>query len=332
MTSQQESETLRDDLSQIFDQFLLPAGREQGASRVLVAQTPVSKLDLPGEMRLLRREKSKTKLVELPYPYLCFVFRGEADIRLDDAVLTCPAGHAIWIPRGVFLSDGSAPHWERDSPETASCDIFWMLLRPFGAECHLCRTRGRKHSGGGFGERALISNRRLLPLGEMLIDEMTRRAPGHEEIAAAHWRALLLLTGRQLQSDALPHRATPAAENVSSTKSGEPAEVVERAKRYIEENLGRPLNLEEIARAAFVSRAHLARLFPENCDMTVWQYVTQRRLEEAKSLLLETDISIFNIARLIGFPHASYFSTRFSQLYGCTPTEFRHAKKNKDDI
>lgn len=329
-------------IGSVVNQHLIPAAQQGGISNLLLAQSPVSKQPLPGEMRLLGRQKQRgrretsslsavlarwpeSKQISLQFPYLCFVFGGEADVEIDDAIIACPAGHGVLIPHGTPLTDGSTPHWTRPHREHAESDILWMLLRPLGVECHLCHTRGDQHFGGGFGERLLISNCRLFQLGEMLIDEMAQKLPGHAEIAAAHWQAFLGLIQRHIQSgEALPHQSPSLGEPEPSRFVGEPATTVERAQRYIEENLGKQLSLEEIAHAAFVSRAQLARLFQEQSGTTVWQFVTERRLEEAKSLLLETDISVLNIARLIGFPHASYFSTRFAQLNGCTPNEFRH--------
>lgn len=322
--------------------MLVESGKQDGVANLLVAQTPVSKMALPGNMRLLRRQARresmerdsktsavlgrwpKSKLIALPYPYFCFVFNGEADLHIDDALVSCPANHGILIPRGTPLSDGSSPHWERPPSEGTHSDILWLLMRPFGAECHLCHTRGQRHFGGGYGERTLISNRRLFQLTAMLIDEMTQRLPGHEKVAASYWRALLQLLIRHTESgESLPHQTvTTTAHEIHEAPRGEDS-AVQRAQRYIEENLGKSLTLEEIAHAAFVSRAKLARLFQEQTGTTVWQHVTERRLKEAKSLLLETDISVVNIARLIGFSHASYFCTRFAQLNGCPPNEFR---------
>lgn len=330
------------------NESILASSEVHGVSNLLVAQTPVSKMAMPGQMKLLRKERRKerkesgpktsavlgrwpkAKQVALPYPYFCFVFKGEADIHVDDAIISCPANHGILIPRGTPLSDGSTPHWERPPSEDTYSDILWLLVRPFGAECHLCHTRGERHFGGSYGERTLISNRRLFQLTEMLIDEMTLRLPGHEEVAASYWQALLKLLIRHLESgESLPHQTMLSdAGEFGETVRG-PDSAVQRAQRYIVENLGKSLTLEEIAHASFVSRAQLARLFQEKTGSTVWQYVTERRLDEAKSLLVETDISIFNIARLIGFPHASYFCTRFAQLNGCPPNEFRRRAQEK---
>jgi AraC-like DNA-binding protein len=328
-------------IKNVVNDYLLPSAQRCGVQQLLLAKGPVSKSPMPGGIRLLhkrprrgRRERSNTsvvlarwpesKQIALQFPYLCFVFGGEADIGIDDAVISCPADHAILIPHGTPLTDGSIAHWERLQIESASSDIFWMLLRPIGVECHLCHTRGDRHFGGGYGERVLISNRRLFQLSEMLIDEMAQKLPGYEEVAAAHWRALLMLMQRHLESGkAMPHQAPAHGGSELAQTYGEPASTIERAQRYIEDNLGKPLTLEEIAHAAFVSRAQLAQLFRQKTGTTVWQYITERRFEEAKTLLLESDISVFNIARLIGFPHASYFCTRFAQLHGCSPNEFR---------
>lgn len=332
--------SIADSVRQVLSEYVLPSSRLRGSEQLLLGQEQVAKLALPGEMRLLRRQQRKgrrtrsrslvlaswpeSKQIALQFPYLCFVYRGEADISVGDAIISCPAGHGIFIPPGTPLTDGSTPHWERADPEAADSDIFWMLLRPFGAECHLCHTRGAQHFGGGFGERALISNRHLFQLGEMLRDELAGQKYGHQEVSGAYWSALLGLLLRHCEAgESLPHQVGAHVDNEVQPSADSVEITLQRARRYIEDHLGQSLSLEEIAQVSFVSRAQLARLFQEKAGSTVWQYVTERRLEEAKSLLQETDISIFNIARLIGFPHASYFCTRFAQLNGCSPNEFR---------
>ena len=55
----------------------------------------------------------------------------------------------------------------------------------------------------------------------------------------------------------------------------------------------------------------------------MWDYVTFRRIEEAKSLLNETEMTIENVGRLIGFPNLSHFCTRFVKVTGQAPGQFR---------
>jgi hypothetical protein len=149
-------------------------------------------------------------LISLRLPYCCFVFSGEADFRIGDAVLQCPQGHGILIPPGTPLSDGASPHWERDGIQNAESDILWMKFYPFGVECHTCHTRGQEHYGGGFGERSVVSDRQFFVLCELLADEMNYRREGFETLSSAYLLAILALLLRHLEQDEdLPHRKLP---------------------------------------------------------------------------------------------------------------------------
>ena len=126
--------------------------------------------------------------------------------------------------------------------------------------------------------------------------------------------------------------AQPHLELDSSVLAGEDElsgshQTVTRAKEYIRENLGKELSLQEIARASYVSRAHLAKLFRSEMGMTVWEYVTKLRVVEAKLLLSETDISVYDVGRLLGYSGVAYFSARFNQATGCSPSVYREEQK-----
>lgn len=92
---------------------------------------------------------------------------------------------------------------------------------------------------------------------------------------------------------------------------------------YINENFRSDFPLTVLARQAGISSQHLCRIFKETMNMRPLEYLTQRRLREAKDLLQRNDISIAEIAVLSGFPDAGYFSTVFKKYEGLTPMEYR---------
>jgi AraC family transcriptional regulator len=98
---------------------------------------------------------------------------------------------------------------------------------------------------------------------------------------------------------------------------------LQRAKDYIEENIGRHLSLDRIAEAAASSPYHFARSFRAATGLPPHRYVTLRRIEFAKILLLSTHLPIADIARQVGMPNQSHFTTHFRRLVGCTPKKFR---------
>jgi AraC family transcriptional regulator len=99
---------------------------------------------------------------------------------------------------------------------------------------------------------------------------------------------------------------------------------IERALRFIGENLERPLSVAEVARAAHLSEFHLHRVFHAALGESVGRFVTRRRLElAALSLAYHPERSITEIALSSGYSSSSNFSKAFSAFFGCSPSQLR---------
>ncbi|MET9954989.1 helix-turn-helix transcriptional regulator [Streptomyces sp. NPDC006339] len=86
---------------------------------------------------------------------------------------------------------------------------------------------------------------------------------------------------------------------------------------------GEPLDLDAVARHAGYSRFHFVRAFKAAYGEPPGQYLSRRRIERAQELLRTADLSVTEICGLVGFSSLGTFSTRFKQLTGLTPTEYR---------
>ncbi|MNZ31274.1 Transposon Tn10 TetD protein [compost metagenome] len=98
-----------------------------------------------------------------------------------------------------------------------------------------------------------------------------------------------------------------------------------RLADYIEQNLGEPLSLGELAGLAALSEYHFARMFRESFGMPPHRYLLARRLSRAGHLLRETRLPLGEIALACGFASASHFTNRFRDSIGGTPGEYRSA-------
>lgn len=92
---------------------------------------------------------------------------------------------------------------------------------------------------------------------------------------------------------------------------------------YVEEHLDRDVSLAELASVAGLSVTHFKTLFRESAGLPVHQYLIRRRVERAKSLLGETDLSISRIALETGFAHQSHLSRHMRRLLGVSPKALR---------
>lgn len=98
------------------------------------------------------------------------------------------------------------------------------------------------------------------------------------------------------------------------------------AKRFVEENLGEKLSVEAIARKVGVSAFHFAHAFQAATGVPPHKYLMQRRMEQAKSLLRETDLSLTEIALRVGYSSSSHFCVGFLKLSHTTPTRYRQGR------
>lgn len=99
-----------------------------------------------------------------------------------------------------------------------------------------------------------------------------------------------------------------------------------RAMDFIEENLGRALELGEIAAELNMSAGTFARQFRQTTGMAPYAYVTERRLEHARRLLEETDLPTKQVAATCGFCDQAHLTRMFSRRYGVTPAAFRQSR------
>ena len=96
-----------------------------------------------------------------------------------------------------------------------------------------------------------------------------------------------------------------------------------RARDHVDRYHRDPLDLEELARVAGVSKYHFARSFEATYGETPIRYLTRRRIERAQDLLRAANLTITEICMLVGFSSLGSFSSRFTQLVGETPTAYR---------
>ena len=98
-----------------------------------------------------------------------------------------------------------------------------------------------------------------------------------------------------------------------------------RARDLIDRGYGQRLDLAAMALEAGYSRFHFARAFAAAYGETPGQYLTRRRIERAKSFLRTANLSITEVALVVGFESLGSFSSRFRQLVGQSPKEYRAA-------
>ena len=101
---------------------------------------------------------------------------------------------------------------------------------------------------------------------------------------------------------------------------------VAKAAGFMEHEYGRDISLSEIACAAGLSEQHFCRVFRKVTGMTPMDFLTRKRIAEAKALLDDTDMPISDISSAVGFSGRSYFTSVFRKYEGFSPSDYRRLK------
>jgi AraC-like DNA-binding protein len=102
-----------------------------------------------------------------------------------------------------------------------------------------------------------------------------------------------------------------------------PARHLLRAKDLADARYFEPLDVDDLARAAGLSRAHFSREFRRAFGESPHGYLLTRRLERAAALLRNTDRSVTDICFSVGLQSLGSFTTSFTRTYGVSPTAYR---------
>ena len=94
---------------------------------------------------------------------------------------------------------------------------------------------------------------------------------------------------------------------------------------YIQQNFTGKISLKEFGEQFHLSEKYISRYFKEHFHITLSQYITYLRLENAKQLLQDTDLSVTETAMQSGYQNVSYFIRSFKKAYGISPLKYRNS-------
>lgn len=256
-------------------------------------------------------------------PALLCVLRGHADLHIADYMLHCQPGDIIVFPSGVPQPDSSRPHYQAPH-ENKSCDLFWMCPGMPGndcTECWICHSQGTEHLTGSGDEVCWIRNNLLVQqfycLAEESQDNKERR------LAFYLLSCILLLAQREIEQE---HMLLPGHQGTNAVDQETSRDPIEQACAYIKSHLNQAITIHQLARQVCLSPTSLTRKFRSQTGKSLTEYVNAIRLQEAASLLQETEWSINMVCRYVGLK-PTRMRQLFQQHHGCSPTKFRDTKK-----
>jgi two-component system response regulator YesN len=109
---------------------------------------------------------------------------------------------------------------------------------------------------------------------------------------------------------------------ISSYKKSKNIDLLEKVKNYIETKYMNDISLDNLAQYVSMSSFYLSRIFSKSYGMNIKEYIIKTRMEKAKSMLIEGNKSVKQIASEVGYSDQNYFSKAFKKYTSISPKEY----------
>lgn len=149
-----------------------------------------------------------------------------------------------------------------------------------------------------------------------MINEYNQEKPNYSILIRLQLIELLLILSRiynEMQLN-IQHESLNKTEN---------QKLVQRISGYLTRNYAQKITIANLCKLFSISPRHLSRLFKKETGRTVIDMLHEIRIDKAKTLLLETDYKVIEVALNIGYDDPSYFSKLFQRVVGCSPRTYK---------
>lgn len=167
------------------------------------------------------------------------------------------------------------------------------------------------------GSLVAIRNQRLEILMQEICAELEQPGFGREALIGAVATMILVELGRYIRELERKSARNPGGMPLAPWQLRRIQERIEASAQQ-----GYPA-LEELAEICGISQGHLARSYKASTGWPIHKFIAEERMQAARRLLAETQLSCEEVSLQLGFKSPTYFSTAFRRMTGKTPTEFR---------
>lgn len=231
------------------------------------------------------------------YTELFYIIGGQGQFQIEDDLFPVSANQLIIINPNITHTEVS---YDAHPMEYIVVGIEGLQLSP------------NKNNNGRFCVFSYPSSDTPLECMKNILHEMQNREPQYQAVCQAYMEILVV----QLMRDA-SFSIKPAPSNSLSNRQ------CSMIHRYIENHYKERLTLDLLAEEAKVNKFYLAHIFKETYGISPINFMISCRIQEAKRLLTETDLSLSQISSVLGFSSPSYFSQSFHKIEGTSPAEYR---------
>jgi len=234
------------------------------------------------------------------------------EVRAGDVLVIAPG--EVHDARGMIGSEGWLLLFEAAAldPTRTDAQVFTALPELV----LLCFVRPPGREGGGSGQLQVPPEERGRWSARFaeLHAELSRPRLG-VDVAAKALLTLILIDATRLAGARLagvPAQARP---------------LLARVFQLIESRYHRPISLQDVAKEVGRSPAHLTTLVKRQTGRSVLEWIIERRMAEARRLLVETELEVWEIGQKVSYLDPGYFIRQFRRVNGMTPVQWRQARR-----
>lgn len=225
-----------------------------------------------------------------------FVVNGEGNFLFRDKTYHIKTGDLVIIP----------PYMEHTEQSIKGTPLEYYVIGVDGVSFQVADTQANVQVFCNFSNKSLIAD-----LLRQMLYEVRNPSYGSDKICQNLLEILLLRIIR--------HRHVIPVALTSTYMTKECA----RIKEYLDSNYSEHITLDTLTRLTHMNKYYMAHSFAKYTGKSPIQYLNQRRMEAACTLLKDTDYSIASISSTVGFSSQSYFTQTFRKKYGMTPIKYR---------
>lgn len=238
---------------------------------------------------------------------------GSLEYLFDGRPVTIPLGRAVLFWAGI-------PHQAVSAKTNSDTDRQCNIYMPLDSFLHIPRIEKLREVMVGGGIVCLDEDNIDINTLNRWYKDFCSCKPDRQDILKVEVATMLRRAALTGWDELLPVQIEPA-QNTNRQTSQE-RHVITMVE-YILENLTEPLTVDDVAKITGLNPNYALGLFTNVMRVPIRKFVVRMRLVHARTLLLESNLSIANVAFESGFKSLSQFYTHFNKTYGVTPLELR---------
>lgn len=237
------------------------------------------------------------------YTELFYIVGGDGQFRINDSLFPVRAHQLVVVNPNILHTEVS---YEAHPLE-------YIVIGIEGLELTIPGTEESRYCIYTFPE-----GNGVLTCMQSILREMQGREPEYQTIC---WACMDIIVVQLMRN---------ASASVTQVQSHFPTNrQCASVRHYIDQHYKENMTLDQLAQKVSINKYYMAHAFKREYGVSPISYLIACRIREGKRLLAETDLSLSQIAGVLGFSSSSYFSQSFRNAEGMSPTEYRKANQEK---